>query len=262
MATYRQVYLSFWTDPKVDDDFTPEDKYFYLYLLTNPHTNICGCYEIGMKQICREMGYNEDTILRLISRMENQHHVIRYDQKTKEVLLLNWHKYNWTRSPDMLKGVKEVSQYIKSENFRNEVFKMIECFENKTVYRPSLDGRETSVSVSDTVTVSVSDNKEKKTKFSEFAGDDAELLKALNEFAAMRKQIKKPLTQGAVDRLLHNLSKFSREEWIPILNQSTDHCWQDIYALKTAPAPAGNAVGRTGQMLQDSYRMMEEWANG
>ena len=40
MATYRQIYISFWSDTKVCDDFTPEDKYFYIYLLTNPHTNM------------------------------------------------------------------------------------------------------------------------------------------------------------------------------------------------------------------------------
>lgn len=27
MAIYRNVQLSFWTDNKVEDDFTPEDKY-------------------------------------------------------------------------------------------------------------------------------------------------------------------------------------------------------------------------------------------
>ena len=32
MATFRSIHLTFWTDSKVDDDFTPEDKYFYLYL--------------------------------------------------------------------------------------------------------------------------------------------------------------------------------------------------------------------------------------
>ena len=46
MAIYRNVSMSFWTDSKVADDFTAEDRYFYLYLFTNPHTNLCGCYEI------------------------------------------------------------------------------------------------------------------------------------------------------------------------------------------------------------------------
>ena len=76
--------------------------------------------------------------------------------------------------------------------------------------------------------------KAKADAFAEFAGDNADLLKALQEFKAMRSQIKKPLTQAAQDRLLSKLKKdFSPAEWIPVLNQSVDHCWQDIYPLKT-----------------------------
>ena len=56
MAVYRNVHLSFWTDNKVEDDFTPEDKYFYMYLLTNPQTNICGCYEVSYSQMTRQTG--------------------------------------------------------------------------------------------------------------------------------------------------------------------------------------------------------------
>ena len=51
MGLYRNLHTSFWTDNKVEDDFTPEDKYFYAYLLTNPQTNICGCYEVSFNQI-------------------------------------------------------------------------------------------------------------------------------------------------------------------------------------------------------------------
>ena len=121
MATYRTVYLSFWTDAKVDDDFTPEDKYFFLYLLTNPHTNICGCYEVTPKQMARETGYNEDSVKRLLDRMENVHGVIKYDSATKEVLIPNWGKYNWHNSPKTMAGAEKVAQHIKSEAFKQSV---------------------------------------------------------------------------------------------------------------------------------------------
>ena len=51
MAIYRSIYLSFWDDPKIADSFTPEDKLFMLYCLTNSHTNIIGCYEISVRQM-------------------------------------------------------------------------------------------------------------------------------------------------------------------------------------------------------------------
>lgn len=127
MAIYRTVSLSFWTDSKIDDDFTPEDKYFMLYLLTNPHTKLSGCYEIGSKQFERETGYNTDTISRLIDRMENVHNVIRYCKPTKEVLILNWNKYNWCgNSPKVLQAVKKEAESIKHEPFKDFIFKKIE----------------------------------------------------------------------------------------------------------------------------------------
>lgn len=125
MATYRTVYLSFWTDTKVEDEFTPEDKYFFLYLLTNPHTNLCGCYECSVGQMARDTGYNENTIKRLLARMEKVLHVILYDEQTKEVLILNWGKYNWCNSPKTKAGAEKVAAHIKSDFFRGMVLKAI-----------------------------------------------------------------------------------------------------------------------------------------
>ena len=97
MAIYRNVHMSFWTDPKVEDDFTADDRYFFLYLMTNTHTNLCGCYELSISQIDREMGLkNKKKVEKLIDRMQRVHKNIIYSHQTKEVLILRWHKYNWT----------------------------------------------------------------------------------------------------------------------------------------------------------------------
>lgn len=166
MAIYRNISMNFWTDSKVDDDFTPEDKYFYLYLLTNPHTNICGCYEVSMKQMCRETGYNEDTVKRLLDRMEHQHGVVRYSQATKEVLVVNWHKYNWTKSEKMLSGVLEVAKYIKNADFTLFISKILSSYGIKTdtLSIGYQKGMETSVSVSVSVSDTVSVSEEEYTE--------------------------------------------------------------------------------------------------
>lgn len=127
MATYRNIQISFWTDSKVADDFTPEDKYFYLYLMTNPHTNTCGCYELSIRQMSIETGYAKETIAKLIGRMENVHNVIRYSQENKEVLLINWRKYNWTSSERLRKSILDGIKKIKTESFSNF---LNECMEN------------------------------------------------------------------------------------------------------------------------------------
>lgn len=118
MANYRNVSMNFWTDPKVVDDFTPEDRYIYLYSMTNPHTNLCGCYEISMTQIAREMGYNKDTVERLLKRLDATHNVIRYNEPTKEILVLNWYRYNWTGSDKINKPLLAEIRKVKCDRFR------------------------------------------------------------------------------------------------------------------------------------------------
>lgn len=151
MAFYRNISINFWTDSKIDDDFTPEDKYFYLYLLTNPHTNICGCYEISMKQMERETGYNEDTIKRLINRMERIHKVIRYDSITKEVLIINWSKYNWSASAKVEKAIAKVADRIKSVKFKNFLLSLINNNISNTDIQYTVTETETETAV-DTAT--------------------------------------------------------------------------------------------------------------
>ena len=154
VAIYRNIQLSFWTDNKVEDEFTPEDKYFYLYLMTNPQTNICGCYEVSYSQMTNQTGYNKDTVNRLLDRFENIHKVIKWNKTNKEILLLNWYKYNWSKSKDTLTGVERVAQYIKTKEFKNYVYGIVEELRDKTPYRPPIDPLEASVSDS----VSVNNN--------------------------------------------------------------------------------------------------------
>ena len=118
MAKGRLISTSFWDDSKVVDDFTPEDKYIYLYCMTNPHTNLCGCYEVSVKQIASETGYNEDTVKRLLMRLDREHNVIRYSSTTKEMLMLNWFRYNWSTSEKLNKPLLAEIRAIKDDGFR------------------------------------------------------------------------------------------------------------------------------------------------
>ena len=116
---YRTVSTSFWTDAKVVDDFTPEDRYFYLYLFTNPHTNLCGCYEISIRQMVNETGYSRESIENLLKRFEDFHKVIKYSKETKEVLILNWSKHNWTKSEKYIKGLEAGVKKVKNDEFKS-----------------------------------------------------------------------------------------------------------------------------------------------
>lgn len=133
----------------MDDEFTPEDKYFFLYLLTNPHTALSGCYEISIKQMERETGYNADTVMRLIARMQNVHKVIAFSPDTKEILILNWAKYNWV-NPKIKISVERSLDEIKNEGFKRYVQSVLAEEKESTKEKEDLlntDNKSVSVSV-------------------------------------------------------------------------------------------------------------------
>ena len=96
--------------------------------------------------------------------------------------------------------------------------------------------------------------------FEAFADGHFVLAEALEEFEKMRKQIKKPLTNRAKEGIckkLITLSGGSKDLMAQILDQSTLHCWQDVYALKQDSQRQQNTGGsyvhgadRLAQMIQ------------
>lgn len=114
MAVYRYIHTSFWDDAKVQDNMTPIERYFMLYLLTNSHTRQCGVYEISKKQMSFESDIDTEQLQKLLDRFENELNVIKYDDNTKEVLITNWYKYNWTASEKVKKCILNEVKDIKS----------------------------------------------------------------------------------------------------------------------------------------------------
>ena len=109
MALYRHVRTEFWKDPKVQEEMTPEDKLFFLYLMTNTSTTQIGIYKITKKQIAFEMGYSIERVNSLMDRFENYHKLIRYNKDTREVAIKNWAKYN------LNKGGKPIIDCVRKE---------------------------------------------------------------------------------------------------------------------------------------------------
>ena len=119
MAVYRQVHISFWQDSFILD-LTPEEKYFYLYLMTNSKTKQCGIYEISKKVMELETGYNGETIDKLLGRFIG-YGKIEYCEQTREVFLKNWLKYNSYKSPKVMACIKKEIEEIKHTPFKKTI---------------------------------------------------------------------------------------------------------------------------------------------
>ncbi|MCM3118764.1 DnaD domain protein [Neobacillus sp. MER 74] len=133
MAKFRKVRIDFWMDPMVSEEMTPEDRYFYLYLLTNQRTTQIGIYQITKKQMAFDMGYSIESVHSLMERFITHHQLIRYNPETRELAIKNWGENNFDKAgkPMMdcisseLKAVKDssliqyVSEWIKKQEFRS-----------------------------------------------------------------------------------------------------------------------------------------------
>ncbi len=95
-------------------ELTPEEKYFYLYLMTNSKTKQCGCYELPKRIMEFETGYNRETIDKLLERFI-EYGKIKYDEKTNEILLINWIKFNPINNINIEKCVNKEMAVIKSD---------------------------------------------------------------------------------------------------------------------------------------------------
>lgn len=88
--------------------------------------------------------------------------------------------------------------------------------------------------------------------------NDELLDSAFKEFLVMRNKIKKPIaTKQALTRMMNKIQKLSggdNDLAIKILNQSTDHCWQDVYELKEDKW--GNSYAKNGER-----DILSEWRN-
>lgn len=93
MGIKRIVDVSFWTDPGTED-FTPEDKYFMIYILTNPFTTQLGIYSISVKNAAFQLGYSIESVKNLIDRFENQYGIIIYSKETKEIAIKNYLRHS------------------------------------------------------------------------------------------------------------------------------------------------------------------------
>jgi hypothetical protein len=112
MAIYRQIQTTFWSDTFITS-LTPEQKYFYIYLLTNDKTKQCGIYEITLRQMCFDTGYDTNTVEKLLN-MFAKSNKIKWSKATSEIAIMNWAKYNNHRSPKVKVCIEKELKLVKN----------------------------------------------------------------------------------------------------------------------------------------------------
>ncbi|MFD6508563.1 DnaD domain-containing protein [Bacillus sp. NPDC060175] len=107
-------------------DLTPEERYFYIYLLTGTKTKQCGIYILPKRLAELETGYSMETVEKLLNRFV-EYGKILYDTETKELFIINWLHYNPIFNANIEKCVLRELKTVKSKEFLHKFLR--KCLE-------------------------------------------------------------------------------------------------------------------------------------
>ena len=100
----------FWSDTYISD-IDPLEKLLFLYFLTNPFANICGIYEIPIKQISLDTGIDKNNIEKVfLPRLKKARKIFYTDGW---VYVKNFIKHQ-SSSPKIIEGIENGKSLVPS----------------------------------------------------------------------------------------------------------------------------------------------------
>lgn len=105
-------------------ELTPEEKYYCLYLISNPHVQKCGCYLLPSRIAGAESGYNNETTDKLQERLREAGWIYT-DTATREILVRMWPELNpgfFAHGSKVRSAIVKEAKKIRSDRLRNIVF--------------------------------------------------------------------------------------------------------------------------------------------
>jgi len=112
MATHRYISTTFWDDAWIQG-LDPEEKFIYLYLMTNPLTSISGVYKITDRRISFDTGHTEEKIKAVLEKFGKARKAIRMGEY---VVLPSWPKHqSWETMPKIKQGIMNDLNMLKDD---------------------------------------------------------------------------------------------------------------------------------------------------
>ena len=122
MSKFRYIKDSFWTDPYIEK-LSPDYKLVFLYLLTNPLANISGVYEIRLKRVAFETGYDVEIIENILKKFVKDHKIIQFESW---IIIINHIKHQSLGdltakgiNREILGAPKEIQDMFKEKTLTN-----------------------------------------------------------------------------------------------------------------------------------------------
>jgi hypothetical protein len=213
---YRKIHDDFWTDVH-NEELTPIERYFYLYLITNPKNNQIGLFEFSVKQAMAQTDLTKKEITDAIKTLEKEGRIAR-SKKTKELVLCNFFKHNLSKSPSLVSHVLELIKTVKDK----ELLTKIQCID--TVYTHTRQEEEEK------------EEKKEEEKDIDFLFNEKEFFNLWQDWILYKKsefgfKYKSHISQQRAISELHKLSGGEYYKAKKIVERSMANGWKGFFAL-------------------------------
>lgn len=106
---------AFWEDAWISE-LDATEKYFYIYLFTNPRSNIIGFFQLPERRICFDTGLSPEIVKTLLKKFQDDYKKIHYDHEW--VFVKNKIKFQNLNNSKIKKGVLNIFNNINNDRFK------------------------------------------------------------------------------------------------------------------------------------------------
>jgi len=139
LREFSKVSPTVWRSKKFRGLPDMESRHVYLYLLTCPHANSAGCFDIHPMYAAADTGMAEERFLYCIETLSKAG-LIEWDGAENTVLIGNWVEFNGPQNPKHALGILSQLAQVSSEALRSKAFQDL----RQEIYRKKFD-REASI---------------------------------------------------------------------------------------------------------------------
>lgn len=134
MREFSKVSPTVWRSKKFRALPSIECRHVYLYLLTCPHANSAGCFDIHPLYAAADLGLTEEQFRDAIDTLSKAG-LLEWDGEENTVLIGNWVEFNGPQNPKHALGILSQLSQVSSDTLRAKAFQELRT----EIYRKKFD---------------------------------------------------------------------------------------------------------------------------
>ena len=144
MRDFVKVSQTVWKSKKFRNLPDDDSRFMYLYILTCPHSNSAGCFDLPPSYAAADMRWEEDRVLAALNNL-SEAALIRFDRRENTVMVENWFEFNSPANPKHAVGMLSQLRQASSDDLKRDCGELIRAeikrkqFDRETFVRNALN---------------------------------------------------------------------------------------------------------------------------